>query len=90
MDFFTYLADKISKSFLFSAKNSKFIHSFSTAYKTKRMKNRQIIYSKQSAKIYSHNYKPSTNMWRFMKSILGAWVYGSSTPTDYAPYKRLK
>lgn len=54
------------------------------------MKNRDIIYAKQSAKIYSRHYKPSTNVWQFMRSILGAWVYGSSTPTDYAPHKRFK
>ena len=54
------------------------------------MKNKEIIYAKQSAKIYSRDYKPSTNVWRFMRSIIGAWLYGSSTPTDYAPYKRFK
>lgn len=53
------------------------------------MKNRNIEYAKQSAKIYSHAYKPSTNVWRFMKSILGAVFYGTSTPNDYEPYKRL-
>lgn len=53
------------------------------------MKNRNIVYAKQAAKMYSHAYKPSTNVWRFVKSIFGAWVYGSSTPHDYAPYKRL-
>ena len=54
------------------------------------MKNKDIIYAKQSAKIYSHNYKPTTNVWQVMKSILGAMVYGSSIPTDYTSYKRVR
>lgn len=52
------------------------------------MKNKNIVHAKQAARIYSDAYKPSTNVWRFMKSILGAWFYGSSTPNDYAPHKR--
>jgi hypothetical protein len=53
------------------------------------MKNKHIVHTKQAAKMYSHAYRPSTNVLRFMKSIIGAWFYGSSTPHDYAPHKRM-
>lgn len=43
------------------------------------MKNKNITYVKQSARIYSQSYKPSYNPWRFVKSILGVVLYGSST-----------
>lgn len=51
------------------------------------MKNRDIEYAKQAAKIYSSAYKPSYNVWRFMKCILGAFINGSSTVT-YVPVKK--
>jgi hypothetical protein len=52
------------------------------------MKNRNIEYQKQAARIYSASYKPSYNLVRFMKSILGALLYGSSTVQAYAPAKK--
>lgn len=52
------------------------------------MKNKDIVHAKQAARMYSRAYKPSINVWQFMKSIIGALVYGTSTPADYAPYKR--
>lgn len=52
------------------------------------MKNKAIVHAKQTARMYSHAYRPSANVWQFMKSIIGALVYGTSTPADYAPYKR--
>jgi hypothetical protein len=51
------------------------------------MKNRDIEYAKQAAKIYSHAYKPSYNVLRFVKCILGALIHGSSTVT-YVPVKK--
>ncbi|MDB5207074.1 MAG: hypothetical protein JWR72_2149 [Flavisolibacter sp.] len=51
------------------------------------MKNRDIEYAKQAAQIYSSSYKPSYNVWRFMKSILGVVIYGSST-VSYLPSKK--
>lgn len=51
------------------------------------MKNRDIEYAKQAAKIYSSSYKPSYNVVRFMKSILGVVISGSST-VSYVPVKR--
>ena len=52
------------------------------------MKNRNIEYQKQAAKIYSQSYKPSYNVLRFMKSILGALFYGSSTVHTFVPAKK--
>ena len=52
------------------------------------MKNRNIEYHKQAAKIYSDAYRPSTNLFRFMRSILGAVLYGSSTVHGYVPAKK--
>ncbi len=69
-----------------SIEMTKFIHQFSTI-KTPQMKNRDIEYAKQAAKIYSDSYKPSYNVWRFMKSILGVVIYGSST-VSYLPAKK--
>jgi hypothetical protein len=48
------------------------------------MKNRNIEYQKQAAKIYRESYKPSYNVLRFMRSILGAVLYGSSVH-GYSP-----
>ena len=43
------------------------------------MKNRNIVHSHQEVEIYRDYYKPSFNMWRFTKSILGLLLFGSST-----------
>jgi hypothetical protein len=51
------------------------------------MKNKDIVYAKQAAKIYSDSYKPSYNVFRFMKSIIGVVMYGSST-VSYIPAKK--
>ena len=51
------------------------------------MKNKDIVYAKQAAKIYSDSYKPSYNVFRFMKSIIGVVMYGSST-VSYVPAKK--
>jgi len=55
------------------------------------MKNRNILHSRQEIKIYEDYYKPSFNLWRFTKSILGVLIYGSSTVAgNYAsPKKRI-
>lgn len=53
------------------------------------MKNRNIEYQKQAAKIYSDAYKPSTNVLRFVRSIIGAVVYGSSTVHGDPAKKRI-
>lgn len=53
------------------------------------MKNRDIEYAKQAARIYSGAYKPSYNVWRFMRSILGVMIHGSSV-VSYPTRKRMK
>ncbi|HMK27230.1 MAG TPA: hypothetical protein VK483_14460 [Chitinophagaceae bacterium] len=42
------------------------------------MKNRHLIHSHQSAKIYRHYYKPSFNIIRLLKSVLSVLISGSS------------
>lgn len=53
------------------------------------MKNKEIVYAKQAAKIYSNSYKPSYNVFRFVKSILGVLIYGSSTVSYVPANKRM-
>lgn len=53
------------------------------------MKNKDIVYAKEAARIYSDAYKPSTNLWRFMKSILGVLIHGSSTVSYVSAKKRM-
>jgi hypothetical protein len=43
------------------------------------MKNRNIVHAHQEVEIYKEYYRPSFNLWRFTKSILGALLFGSST-----------
>jgi hypothetical protein len=53
------------------------------------MKNRNIVHARQEVKIYSDYYKPSFNLWRFAKSILGLLLFGSSTVANsYATTKK--
>ena len=42
------------------------------------MKNRNIAHAYQHAKIYRHHYKPSLNIFRLLKSVLGIIISGSS------------
>jgi hypothetical protein len=42
------------------------------------MKNKSIIHTHEEAKIYQHYYKPSLNIFRFFKSVLGVIISGSS------------
>ncbi len=52
------------------------------------MKNREIIHARQEVKIYSAYYKPSLNPWRFMKSILGLLLFGTTTAASQATYRK--
>jgi hypothetical protein len=53
------------------------------------MKNRNIVHAHQEAEIYREYYKPSMNLWRFTKSILGVLIFGSSTVArNYVPTKK--
>ncbi|HEX2631026.1 MAG TPA: hypothetical protein VHM26_18545 [Chitinophagaceae bacterium] len=42
------------------------------------MKNRNISHSHEQAKIYHSYYKPSFNVIRLLKSVLGIFITGSS------------
>ena len=42
------------------------------------MKNRNLVHSHQSAKIYRHYYKPSINFFRLLKSVLSVFITGTS------------
>jgi hypothetical protein len=42
------------------------------------MKNRNIVHSHEQAKIYHSYYKPSFNLIRLLKSVLGIFLTGSS------------
>jgi hypothetical protein len=53
------------------------------------MKNRSIEHSRQEVKIYEDYYKPSFNIGRFVKSILGVLIFGRSTVAQsYVPLKK--
>lgn len=53
------------------------------------MRNNNILHARERVKIYESYYKPSFNPIRFVKSILGVLVFGSSaTAHSYVPPKR--
>jgi hypothetical protein len=53
------------------------------------MKNRSIVHAHQEVEIYKQYYKPSFNMGRFMKSILGVLIFGNSyVARSYVPAKK--
>jgi hypothetical protein len=43
------------------------------------MKNQNIRHARQEVKIYENHYKPSFNILRFIKSILGVLIFGRTT-----------
>jgi hypothetical protein len=43
------------------------------------MKNKNIVHAHQEVEIYKEYYKPSLNVWRFTKSIMGVLLFGRST-----------
>ena len=51
------------------------------------MKNRNIVHAHEEAKIYHHYYKPSLNIFRFLKSVLSVFISGSS-PAAGTFYRR--
>lgn len=53
------------------------------------MKNRSIEHGRQEVKIYEAYYKPSFNIGRFVKSVLGVLIFGQSTVAQsYVPTKK--
>jgi hypothetical protein len=51
------------------------------------MKNRNLVHAHEEAKIYHNYYKPSLNIFRFLKAILSVFISGSS-PAAGAYYRR--
>jgi hypothetical protein len=54
------------------------------------MKNRNLVYARQEVKMYRDHYRPSFNVLRIMKSILGVLIFGHSTTVahDYLPVRK--
>jgi len=42
------------------------------------MKNKSITHSYEESRIYRDHYRPSLNVFRFFRAILGAFISGSS------------
>jgi hypothetical protein len=54
------------------------------------MKNRNIRHARQEVKIYEMHYRPSFNILRFTKSILGVLIFGRTTVAHSAIANRMK
>jgi hypothetical protein len=53
------------------------------------MKNKRISHARQEVKIYEAYYKPSMNIGRFLKSVLGVLFLGrTSVAHSYVPVKK--
>ncbi len=53
------------------------------------MRNKHISHVREEVKIYEHHYKPSFNVVRFTKSILGVLIFGQPTVAQgYVPIKK--
>jgi hypothetical protein len=53
------------------------------------MKNRNIYHAREEVKIYENYYKPSFNVWLFLKSIFGVLLFGrSSVAHSFVPMKK--
>jgi hypothetical protein len=79
----------------FSTKNYKlstlFCNLIALIKKGYPMKNKRITHSREQVEIYKDYYRPSINLWRFAKSILGVLIMGSgSAAHHYIPVKKRK
>lgn len=53
------------------------------------MKNKRIEHAHREVTIYKDYYKPSFNLFRFLKSVFGVLLFGStSVAHNYAPIER--
>jgi hypothetical protein len=53
------------------------------------MKNRTIVQAREEVAIYKAYYRPSMNLWRFVKSILGVLIFGNSNVArSYVPARK--
>ncbi len=78
---------KTNKNYHLSTKNLNLLTLFNANIPD--MKNRGIIHARNEVKIYENHYKPSLNPLRFVKSILGIVLFGStSVAGNYVPIKK--
>ena len=42
------------------------------------MKKKTIVHTHEEARIYRNHYRPSLNIFRFLRAILGVFISGSS------------
>lgn len=52
------------------------------------MKNKNIAHAHEEAKIYRHYYKPSLNVFRLLRSVLGVVISGSSHAAGSFPRRK--
>ncbi len=45
------------------------------------MKNKNIAYAREEAKIYQRYYRPSLNVFNLLRSVIGIFISGSSPAT---------
>ena len=52
------------------------------------MKNRSLVFAREEARIYKNHYRPSLNIFRFVKTILLVIFSGSTNVTHTKEYGR--
>lgn len=52
------------------------------------MKNRVIVHGHEEARIYKQNYRPSFNLTRLLRSVLGILISGQSLAAHKYHYRR--
>jgi hypothetical protein len=53
------------------------------------MKDKKLVHAHEEAVIYREYYKPSMNLWRFVKSILGVLIFGNhNVARSYIPTRK--
>jgi hypothetical protein len=54
----------------------------------KSRKRRVIVHGHEEARIYQNNYKPSLNIFRLLRSVLGVLITGQSHAAHKYLYRR--
>lgn len=52
------------------------------------MKNRVIVHGHEEARIYKKHYKPSLNLLRLLRSVLGVFITGQGLAAHKYHYRR--
>ncbi len=78
---------KTNKNYYLSTKNLNLLTLFNANIPD--MKNRRIEHARNEVRIYENYYKPSLNLLRFTKSILGVLILGRTCVAEhYVPVKK--